>query len=229
MNSTQRFSSPGIFNSFQNQLPLDCLNRRWAPAGEALFSQCVPIPAEPYETTGHNFRNINDIHLGNTFLEGYDTNMRKSTWEAIKPLGSGAFSNVILACPADQYLKPKYQGRAHEFKVAIKIASSSYDDQESGEQMKSSLKQEMDILQDIKHPLLIHMYAFNLDPSATLLILPYCKGGDLLSFVKAYNDRICPDLARRLFGDISKAVAFLHENQVVHRDIKLESKFHSYL
>ena len=39
------------------------------------------------------------------------------------------------------------------------------------------------------------------------------------------NDAEGYALVRRIFGELSRAVGWLHEVGVVHRDIKLESKF----
>lgn len=67
------------------------------------------------------------------------------------------------------------------------------------------------------------MYAFNMDKESALMVLPLCAGGDLFDLVANYRSRISIGLARRIFGDVARAVKFLHENNVVHRDIKLEN------
>lgn len=69
------------------------------------------------------------------------------------------------------------------------------------------------------------MYAFNIDSTSALMVLPHCEGGDLFEFVAKHRNKITVGLARRIFGDVARAVAFLHENNVVHRDIKLESMY----
>lgn len=69
------------------------------------------------------------------------------------------------------------------------------------------------------------MYAFNMDSSSALMVLPHCAGGDLFDFVASQRSQISVGLARRIFGDVARAVKFLHQNNVVHRDIKLESKY----
>lgn len=80
--------------------------------------------------------------------EAYDTNMKKSTWNEIKQLGRGAFSKVILACPADRYLKPEYQGHSREYQVAIKVVDIQIEGGHvhSRERMESGLKREIEIL-----------------------------------------------------------------------------------
>lgn len=72
------------------------------------------------------------------------------------------------------------------------------------------------------------MYAFNMDQTSFLMVLPLCEGGDMFDLVANYRSRITVSLARRIFGDVVRAVSFLHEHNVVHRDIKLESKYGSF-
>lgn len=89
-----------------------------------------------------------DKFFSERVYEAYDINMKKSTWNEIKQLGRGAFSRVILACPADRYLRPEYQGRSGEFQVAIKVVDIQIEGGHvhSRERMESGLKREIEIL-----------------------------------------------------------------------------------
>lgn len=94
-------------------------------------------------------------------FEAYDTNMKKSTWNELKLLGQGAFSRVILACPADRYLLPKYQGHSLEYKVAIKVVDIEIEGNHlhSKERMESGLKREIEILKVCLLLLLVQLIA----------------------------------------------------------------------
>lgn len=65
------------------------------------------------------------------------------------------------------------------------------------------------------------MIAFN--ESSPLIVLPYYEGGDLFELVANHHALITPAIATRIFSDISNAVSYLHDNNVTHRDIKLEN------
>lgn len=175
-------------------------------------TQPVPIPSFHYRSHDSSPERV---------FEAYDTNMRKSTWNEIRSLGRGAFSKVLLGKPVQRHLKPGYN--AEDYKVAIKIVDMGKAEQHSRERMEGGLKREIDILKAIKFPSLIRMYAFNMDQESALMVLPLCAGGDLFELVANHRSQISVGLARRIFGDIARAVKFLHENNVVHRDIKLEN------
>lgn len=183
-----------------------------------------------------------EIKYPERVYEAYDINMKKSTWNEIEKLGSGAFSRVLLACPADRYLKPEYQGRSMDYKVAIKVVDmqgtaheedtytrghrrteSAHHHKHSRERMESGLKREIEILKKLFHPSLIRMYAFNIDSKSALMILPLCRGGDLFELISKHRSEMSCALIRRIFGEICRAVCYLHKNNVVHRDIKLEN------
>jgi protein-serine/threonine kinase len=173
----------------------------------------------------HHPQRENEKETPERVFEAYDDEMHKSTWNEIKPLGTGAFSKVILGCPVDRKLKPEYQGRALDFKVAIKIVDIGNVEKHSRERMEGGLIREIEILKTIQHPSLIKMYAFNMDKRSALMVLPLCEGGDLFELISNHRKKIKVDLIKRIFGDVVRAISFLHENNVVHRDIKLESEF----
>lgn len=167
----------------------------------------------------------NDKIYSEQVFEAYDSNMKKSTWNEIKQLGQGAFSRVILACPAERYIMPEYLGRRNEFRVAIKVVDIQIDGghAHSRERMESGLKREIEILKVVKHPSLIQMYAFNIDHESAMMVLPLCPGGDLFDLIIKHRKEMKCALVRRIFGEVCRAVAYLHSKFVVHRDIKLEN------
>jgi len=157
-------------------------------------------------------------------------------WRAVRQLGKGTFSEVMLATSQgidddvesdesidagtfdidEQQLDPKTL-------VAVKIVEHGPSDGASAERMETSLKRELEVLKLIQHPSLVHLKAFSTNEKQALLVLNYCPGGDLFELASLRHDLLVPGLIRRIFAELVAAVRYLHAQYIVHRDIKLES------
>ena len=157
-------------------------------------------------------------------------------WKAIRLLGQGTFSKVILATSEDNlgiYTdrvlaedglgEDKDRGLDPKHLVAVKIIESGAAGGACRDRVESSLKRELDILKSVNHPSLVQLKAFNIQPTRALLILSYCAGGDMFDLVSQHRELLTPPLIRRLFAELLGAVQYLHANGIVHRDVKLES------
>jgi protein-serine/threonine kinase len=62
-------------------------------------------------------------------------------------------------------------------------------------------------------------------PTHHCLALEYVGGGELFDLINSDETHACLDepRLRRVFGELCKAVEFMHGVGLVHRDIKLES------
>ena len=79
--------------------------------------------------------------------------------------------------------------------------------------------------QHISHPSIVsYLHSFS-TPSHHCLVLEYVGGGELLDLVDnpAKHARVDEPLVRRIWGELCRAVAWMHSVGLVHRDIKLES------
>ncbi|KAJ5727199.1 hypothetical protein N7493_005019 [Penicillium malachiteum] len=61
------------------------------------------------------------------------------------------------------------------------------------------------------------------DRSELCLVMPFCAGGDLHELISRSGDPIPTHEADCIMTQILRALAFLHEHEVAHRDIRLET------
>ena len=86
-----------------------------------------------------------------------------------------------------------------------------------------SLQSEIDILKSLDHPHIVRVYETFVEPKLCCrLVMELCEGGELydrLSVRDRFDEKTTANIVKQMF----KALNYLHENNVVHRDIKLEN------
>ena len=84
-----------------------------------------------------------------------------------------------------------------------------------------NLDVEISILQNFQHSTIVKMFSVLKSKEHIYLFLEYCAGGDLQRLIRSRSTgRLTERLARRLFKDLTSGLKFLHEKDVIHRDIK---------
>lgn len=151
----------------------------------------------------------------------------KKRWSAIRQLGKGTFSTVMLATsedPLDADHVPKSEEQLNpKSLVAVKVCERGPAGGADEKKIESSLKRELDILKAIDHPSLVQLKAVSISEKRAFLVLNYAPGGDLFELASLQIDLLVPSLIRRIFAELVAAVRCLHSQYIVHRDIKLES------
>ena len=82
----------------------------------------------------------------------------------------------------------------------------------------NELKNEIEIMRRLDHPHLAKLIETYEDKREMFLILELCSGGDLYS-----RDPYTEDQAARIVGSILSAVDFMHQHDIIHRDLKYEN------
>lgn len=127
-----------------------------------------------------------------------------------KKLGSGSYGTVFIVHPVSNVDK-KYVLK----KIALKGVS---------QKEKNNAKQEVKLLQALQHPFIVrYIDSFIDDESNLCIVMSFCKGGDLASFIqKNYTyQRIPEKTILKLFVQSALALHFIHSQKVLHRDLKV--------
>lgn len=116
-------------------------------------------------------------------------------------IGVGSFSEVFRGCVIG----------AEREQVAVKRVN----------RRKNSSK-EVSILQSLDHPNIVKLIDVieDQDNDYLYLILEYCDGGDLFSFVTQQKTPICEEQVIYFSKQIVSALRYIHQKRIVHRDLK---------
>jgi calcium-dependent protein kinase len=126
-------------------------------------------------------------------------------YKPTKMIGSGSFGSVYEA-------KNTIFQNIVAMKVIKKDPNNELDEQE--------IRNEIDILKKLSHPNIVKIYEFYISNSHYYIVTEFCKEGELFSYIKnKYSER---QLAV-LFYQVFSGLWYLHDNKILHRDIKLEN------
>ena len=138
------------------------------------------------------------------FIDETNDNPTKK-YEILSKLGSGSFGSVYLA-------RNKYTNE----KVAMKqIKKSTVNLLSDGE-----ITDEIEILKNLDHPDIVRIIESFNTKNSYILITEYCEGGELFDQVK---NQLSETQIAVIFKQILSGLAYLHSNNIVHRDLKLEN------
>ncbi|CDH10241.1 related to Serine/threonine-protein kinase PRR1 [Zygosaccharomyces bailii ISA1307] len=166
-------------------------------------------------------------------------------WRKVEEIGAGNFSTVYLYESLDQSHPELRQVAVKRIKYPEELTLAKLESdakyKELLSRLESSLTRELNVLKSLSHPCVVKLYGINnpvflqsgkplrdlMGDSNRLpacdMIMSYCAGGDLLSAAASCNGKIEMWLIQRLFAELTLAVKYLHESNVIHRDLKLEN------
>lgn len=137
--------------------------------------------------------------------------------EFISKLGSGAFGVVYLGInkKVNEAVAVKTIDKVSFMKKAgIKMTSDAMK-----EAVNKGVFEEVRIMSNLRHPHIVGVHNVFDTPKHVVILLDYCKGGDLESLIM--KRKIFTELdSRALYYQILQGIAFLHQENVVHRDLK---------
>jgi mitogen-activated protein kinase kinase kinase len=85
--------------------------------------------------------------------------------------------------------------------------------------MIAALKQEINLLQGLRHPHIVQYLGTSSDEEHLNIFLEYVPGGSIAGMLKQYNTFQEP-LVRNFTRQILEGLSYLHSRNIIHRDIK---------
>ena len=124
-----------------------------------------------------------------------------------KCIGAGNFSQVF---------KGMYQGQV----VAVKKQIV-----EDAQNVDKYLKKELKVLKTVAHPHLLRFVGANIVGKYAYLVTEYMEGGDLRQLIvsSTISTGIGYRILVQLLLDVTGALAYLHDRELMHRDIKTQN------
>jgi serine/threonine protein kinase len=166
------------------------------------FSILYPQKARTYYIEDENEYKewLNKLHLSIDYKNLLDL------YEIKEKTGKGKFGLVKHAIH-------KETGK----EVAIKIMSKKLNND------LELTKTEIDILKICHHPNIIKLYDIFDTADYIYIIMEYCAGGDLFSYIEKRNYKLPEPRAAQIIHKLSMAIFYIHSYGIIHRDLKPEN------
>lgn len=134
-------------------------------------------------------------------------------WAQGEFVGGGNFGTVYIAMNLDS-----------GYPMAVK--EIRLQDPQVIPQIATAIRDEMMVLELLDHPNIVQYFGIEVHRDKVYLFMEFCSGGSLASLLE--HGRIEDETVIMIYAlQMLEGLAYLHENNIVHRDIKPESKSHS--
>ena len=130
----------------------------------------------------------------------------------LRLLGKGSYGEVYLSLKQN----------ANKPFATKKVKRKKTDDE-----MTKYFKNEINILRILNHPNIVKLEEIKMDENNYYIVMEYINGGELSDYLKKYIDKygnpFSEEIVQYLMKQIISALIYIHDLNIIHRDLKLEN------
>jgi serine/threonine protein kinase len=128
----------------------------------------------------------------------------------LRLLGKGSYGEVYLSLKQNALFATK------------KVKRKKTDDE-----MTKYFKNEINILRILNHPNIVKLEEIKMDENNYYIVMEYINGGELSDYLKKYIEKygkpFSEEIVQYLMKQIISALIYIHDLNIIHRDLKLEN------
>ncbi|KAM3718056.1 Serine/threonine-protein kinase [Dirofilaria immitis] len=167
-------------------------------------------PSSHHGTSGgfhgnHRSSNLNAARVQSRSRTTDDPHIGK--YKLLKTIGKGNFAKVKLA---------------KHIPTGIEVAIKIIDKTALNPGSLHKLFREVKIMKQLDHPNIVKLYQVMETENTLYLVMEYASGGEVFDYLVAHG-RMKEKEARAKFRQIVSAVQYLHQKNIIHRDLKAEN------
>ncbi|EJD53011.1 Pkinase-domain-containing protein [Auricularia subglabra TFB-10046 SS5] len=172
----------------------------------------VPLAGEVEEEEEDEGEDGGEVDNDEETLEGEEAGRDKVVkWIRGALIGAGSFGSVYLGMN-------KVNGTLMAVKQ-VELPTKSSSNEERKKSMLTALEREIDLLKQLQHENIVQYLDSSMDDQYLNIFLEYVPGGSVAALLKNYG-AFEETLVRNFVRQILQGLNYLHEREIIHRDIK---------
>jgi tRNA A-37 threonylcarbamoyl transferase component Bud32 len=164
----------------------------------------VDIGLECSSEKKHSFITLHLMSELSSFIDLDEVTLEGGS--AAKPVGDGAFGVV-------------YKGKYRQQEVAVKMLKM----QDMPEEMLDEFDREVDLMNKLRHKNIVQFVGASKVVGRFALITEFIDKGNMANVILTTSKTLSFAFKLRVALDAARAMFFLHENKILHRDLKLDN------